>query len=204
MFIKCAEANTDDIYKILIGSIVPRPIAWVSSRSADGVDNLAPFSFFNAFGADPPMIGFAPGWKEIQGENRIPKDTMRNIEQTGEFVVNIVSKSLAEQMNQTSAPYAADVDEFQRAQLAKEPSNLVAPPAVRDALVNYECKLIQLFQHGNNNLVIGEVIGMRISDAIINERHHIDAAALDAVGRLGGNWYATTRDRFEIRRPKAD
>jgi flavin reductase (DIM6/NTAB) family NADH-FMN oxidoreductase RutF len=118
--------------------------------------------------------------------------------------VNLVSHSVAEQMNATSAPFAPDVDEFQRVKLTKEPSQLVAPPAVHEALVNFECKLIQLFQHGNNNLVIGEIIGMRIADQIINDRFHIDAAALDAVGRMGGNWYATTRDRFELRRPNAD
>ena len=209
MFIKCADAKSEDLYKILIGSVVPRPIAWVSSQGKNGADNLAPFSFFNCFGVHPPMVGFAPAWKEIEhttggADVRVPKDTMKNIQETGEFVVNIVSRSVAEQMNLTSAAFAADVDEFQRANLTKEPSQFVAPPAVREALINYECKLIQLLQHGNNNLVIGEIVAMRIADHIINDRFHIDGDGLDAVGRLGGNWYATTRDKFELRRPKAD
>jgi flavin reductase (DIM6/NTAB) family NADH-FMN oxidoreductase RutF len=197
MFITCNESETDDIYKIMIGAVVPRPIAWVSTRSKSGIDNLAPFSFFNCFGVEPPMVGFAPGFKS----GRIPKDTMRNIDETKEFVVNIVSRNVAEQMNTTSASFPADVSEFDKAGLTREPSRLVAPPAVRESLVNFECKLIEIFQHGNNNLVLGEVVGIRLDPTVVTERLHVKYEVLDAVGRLGGTSYATIRDRFEIPRP---
>jgi flavin reductase (DIM6/NTAB) family NADH-FMN oxidoreductase RutF len=184
---------------------VPRPIAWVSTRSKDGVDNLAPFSFFNCFGVDPPMVGFAPGYKSIEktrkGLVRVPKDTMRNVEDTGEFVVNIVSRKLAEQMNATSAAFDSSESEFDKAGLTREPSRLVAPNAVADSLISFECKVIQLFQHGNNNLVIGEVLGIKLDPSVVNDRMHIQTDVLDAVGRMAGNWYATTRDRFELQRP---
>lgn len=205
MFIDCKTSDVDDIYKVLLGAIVPRPIAWVSTRSKGGVDNLAPFSFFNCFGVDPPMVGFAPGYKSVEetdaGLIRVPKDSMRNIQDTGEFVVNVVSLALAERMNTTSAAFESDVSEFDQAQLTRVESKFVTPPAVQESLVNLECRLIQLFQHGNNNLVIGEVLGIRVDDSVINSRLHIQPEVLDAIGRMGGHWYATTRDRFEMRRP---
>src|ERR1700722_394735 len=116
MFVNCSETNINDLYKILIGAIVPRPIAWVSSTGQSGINNLAPFSFFNCFGVDPPIIGFAPAFKSIKNSDgdiiRLPKDTLRNIIETKEFVVNIVSRNVAEKMNQTSADYPATISEF--------------------------------------------------------------------------------------------
>src|SRR5438046_1492636 len=117
MFIKCAEASKTDLYRILIGAIIPRPIGWISTVGKSGTYNLAPFSFFNAFGADPPMVGFAPGFKDIvetsDGVVRVPKDTMRNIQETEEFVVNIVTQDLAEQMNTSSGEFQPEISEFQ-------------------------------------------------------------------------------------------
>ena len=207
MFLNCKERSVNDLYKLMTGCVVPRPIAWVSTTGAGGVNNLAPFSFFNAFGADPPMIGFAPGFKSItkSGDEliRVPKDTMRNIVETKEFVVNFVSRNLAEQMNQTSGDYPPDVSEFEKSAVTTAPSSLVKPPRVAESLVSFECKLIQLIQHGNNNLVLGEVIGMHLVDNVVTDQFNIDPEVLQAVGRLAGSWYTTTTDGvFEMVRPK--
>lgn len=205
MFVNCKETKVKDLYKILIGAIVPRPIAWVSSTGRSGLNNLAPFSFFNCFGVDPPMLGFAPAFKSIKtsaGEIvRVPKDTLRNISETEEFVVNIVSRSVAEKMNQTSAEYPADISEFEGAGLTAVPSKLVRPPRVAESLVNLECKLIQVIKHGNNNLVLGEIMAIHLADEVVTPDFHINERILQAVGRMEGNWYATTTDRFELARP---
>src|ERR1700677_2477417 len=121
MYLNCNETPTQDLYKILIGSIIPRPIAWVSTISANGANNLAPFSFFNCFGVDPPIVGFAPAYKSITRPGneiiREPKDTLRNVFDSKEFVVNIVGRDLAEKMNQCSAEYPSDMSEFAAAGL---------------------------------------------------------------------------------------
>lgn len=207
MFVNCKETPTQDLYKILIGSIIPRPIAWVSTVGINGINNLAPFSFFNCFGVDPPMVGFAPGFKSItkQGEDLIrePKDTMRNVIDTREFVVNLVSKNLSEQMNQSCADYAKDVSEFDKVGLTPEPSKTIKAPRVLEAYISLECKLIELIQHGNNNLVLGEIICMHIDDRVIDTRGHIRSDVLQAVGRMAGNWYTTTTEgNFELKRPR--
>lgn len=206
MFVNCKETSTNDLYKILIGSVVPRPIAWVSTISAHGLTNLAPFSFFNCFGVDPPMVGFAPGFKSITKEGdqviRVPKDTLRNIGETEEFVINLVSRNLAEQMNQSSAGYASDVSEFDRVGLTAAPSSIVKAPRVAESLINFECKLIQVIEHGNNNLVLGEIVGIQLADNVVTEQGHINNEVLQAVGRMAGNWYTTTTDgNFELIRP---
>jgi flavin reductase (DIM6/NTAB) family NADH-FMN oxidoreductase RutF len=207
MFVNCSETNIKDLYKILIGAIVPRPIAWVSSRGQSGINNLAPFSFFNCFGVDPPMVGFSPAFKSIKNSDgeiiKLPKDTLRNITETKEFVVNIVSRNIAEKMNQTSADYPATISEFEGAGLTAVPSQLVRPPRVAESLVNLECKLIQVVHHGNNNLVLGEVVAIHLSDDVVTSSFHIKEDVLQAVGRMEGNWYTTTTDRFEMPRPGA-
>ena len=206
MFVDCAGTSRQDLYKILIGSIIPRPIAWVSTIGITGVNNLAPFSFFNCFGVDPPMIGFAPAYKSItkQGDEiiREPKDTLRNVLETNEFVVNLVSRNLAEQMNQSCAEYPPDVSEFDKVGLTPASSERIKAPRIAEAYINFECKLIQYVQHGNNNLVLGEIICMHIDDRVIDNRGHINNDVLQAVGRMAGNWYTTTTDgNFELRRP---
>jgi len=205
MFVSCKDTPIKDLYKILIGSIVPRPIAWVSSTGQSGINNLAPFSFFNCFGVDPPMIGFAPAFKSIKNSDgdiiRVPKDTLRNIMETQEFVVNIVSRSVAEKMNQTSAEYPAAISEFEGAGLTAAPSQMVRPPRVAESPINLECKLIQVIQHGNNNLVLGEILAIHLSDDVVTPELHIKEEALQAVGRMEGDWYTTTVDRFRLPRP---
>jgi flavin reductase (DIM6/NTAB) family NADH-FMN oxidoreductase RutF len=185
-------------YKLLIGSIVPRPIAFVSTISPEGVANLAPFSFFNAICADPPSICFSVG-------NRTPaKDTIANIRANGEFVVNIVNEAIAEQMNLCAGDYPAGVSEFSISGLTPEASEIVKPPCVRESPMNMECKLIQIVEvsarPSGGSLIIGEVVRFHF-DRAIAEDFRIDPAKLRAVGRMSGNQYIRTRDRFEMIRP---
>jgi len=186
-------------YKLLIGCIVPRPIAFVSTLSPEGVRNLAPFSFFNAVCGNPPVVSFASGVRHP------PKDTLTNVRATGEFVVNIVTEEIAEKMNLTSGEYPADIDEFEIAGLTPMPSDLVKPPYVRESPVNMECKLIQIVDISANvlggSLVIGEVIRFHIDSGITNG-FRVDAEKLRAIGRMGGNEYTRTSCRFEMIRPQ--
>jgi len=187
-----------DNYKLLIGSIVPRPIAFVSTISAEGVYNLAPFSFFNAVCAEPPVITFASGYRVP------PKDTLANVRATGEFVVNIVSEEIAEAMNLCSGEYPAGVSEFTVSGLTPVASDLVRPPRVRESRVNMECKVLQIVDVSTRpkggSLVIGEVVRFHIDEDIVSQ-HKIDAGKLRAIGRMGGNEYIRTRDRFQMIRP---
>jgi len=189
-------ANT---YKLLIGSVVPRPIAFVSTLSPEGVPNLAPFSFFNVICANPPVVSFACGVRVP------PKDTLANVRATGEFVVNIVTEEIAERMNLCSGEYEAVVDEFQLSRLTQAPSDLVRPPAVCESPVNMECKVLQIIdvstQPLGGSLVIGQVVRFHIDRAIF-ENFRIDPDKLHAIGRMGGNGYSRTRDRFEMIRPQ--
>jgi flavin reductase (DIM6/NTAB) family NADH-FMN oxidoreductase RutF len=190
-------------YKLLIGSVLPRPIAWVSTQSLDGIDNLAPFSFFNLFGVDPPVLGFAPGFKYPQGRagGPVPKDTLRNVRDTGEFVVNLVHMGLVAKMNQTSADYPFAVSEFDETGLTATRSTLVKPARVKEALISLECKLLQILELGQNNLVIGQIVGGHFADEIIKDGA-VDLDCFEAVGRLGGDFYSSVKDRFELPRAK--
>jgi len=194
---KTVPANVS--YRVLVGSVVPRPIAFVSTVSAAGVFNLAPFSFFNAVCGDPPVICFSPVWRHP------PKDTLANIRASGEFVVNIVSEEFAEKMNLCSGEYPPDVDEFKMSGLTPVPSDLIRPPRVAESHVNMECKLLQLIEISakpmGGNIVIGEVVRFHVDDAVIDEAYKIDADKLRAVGRMSGYDYARTRDRFALVRP---
>ena len=185
-------------YKLLIGLIVPRPIAFVSTISAGGVHNLAPFSFFNAVCANPPVISFASGFRNP------PKDTLLNVRASGEFVVNIVSEEIAEQMNLTSGEYPHGVDEFELSGLTPVPSDIVRPPRVLESPVNMECRLVQIVDVGREplggSLVLGEVVRFHIDPAIMDD-FRIDPEKLRAIGRMGGTGYTRTRDRFDMIRP---
>jgi flavin reductase (DIM6/NTAB) family NADH-FMN oxidoreductase RutF len=186
-------------YKLLIGSVVPRPIGFISTISPEGGYNLAPFSFFNAICGEPPVVCFACG-------NRTPpKDTLANARATGEFVVNIVSEEIAEQMNATSGDYPAGVDEFSISGLTPVPSDLIRSPRVLESHVNMECKVMQIIDVSTKprggSLVIGEVVRFHIDDKIA-DNFRIDPDKLRAIGRMGGDGYARTRDRFEMPRPR--
>jgi flavin reductase (DIM6/NTAB) family NADH-FMN oxidoreductase RutF len=200
-----------EFYNILLNAVGPRPIAWVSSLSASGQPNLAPFSFFNVVCAEPPLLGFSPSMrspKQSGAEGRAggePKDTLRNIRETGEFVVNIVTYELAEAMNLTSGEYDASVNEFEVAKLESAPSKIVQPARVAASPVSFECKLHQIldFNPGpdGSSLVIGEIVSIHIDDRHLKEGR-LDRNSLDLIGRMGGMQYTRTTQRFEVVRPK--
>jgi len=198
------SAKHQDIYKLMIGAIVPRPIALVSTVSHDAVLNLAPFSFFTGISSKPPLICFCPGPRSDPGPR---KDTLINISRTKEFVVNIVSEEIAEAMNLTSGEYPPETDEFKVAELMPIPSDLVKPPRVAESPVSMECRLrlaIEFSEEpGGGNLVIGDILRFHVDERIISENLRIDPDKLRAVGRMGGpTGYTRTRDRFDMVRPK--
>jgi flavin reductase (DIM6/NTAB) family NADH-FMN oxidoreductase RutF len=203
MIINPSEREPGDVYRILTGAVIPRPIAFVSSMSASRVRNLAPFSFFTVASGNPPVVCFAPIMRAADG---MLKDTLRNVRATGEFVVNIVSEDFAQQMNICSTDFPPDVDEFSESGLTPVPSDLVAPPRVRESRVAMECKLHQIVEVSalplGGSLVMGLVLRIHIQDDVfIGNR--IDPDRLKAFGRLGGQTYARTTDRFEMPRPSA-
>lgn len=199
------ERTRQDVHRILIGSVVPRPIAWVSTVCAAGRFNLAPFSFFNAICSDPPVVCFAVARPPARGQGG-KKDTLANIEATGEFVVNIVSEDLAEQMNLTSGDYPPEVDEFSLTRLTAVKSELVKPPRVGQARVNFECKLTHNIvvsdKPGGSNLILGEAVCIHVDDTVLDDANRIDPDRLRAIGRMGGVSYVRTADRFDLMRPK--
>lgn len=194
-----ASTEPLNVYKLLVGAVVPRPIAFVSSISPEGVANLAPFSFFTVASANPPVLCFTASFREPN------KDTLVNIRATKEFVVNIVSEEFAAKMNVTSGEYAYGVDEFGEAGLTPVASDLVRPPRVKESHINMECKLVQTVEVSNQplggTLILGEVVRFHIDDAIFEE-FRIDPDGLAAVGRLAGNTYIRTTDRFDMIRPQ--
>ncbi|MBZ5602190.1 MAG: flavin reductase family protein [Acidobacteriia bacterium] len=199
MIVDPASTPQRDVYKLLIGSVVPRPIGFVSTVSTEGVFNLAPFSFFNAVCGDPPMVCFAISHRDPS------KDTARNVAATREFVVNIVSEEIAEKMNLTSGDYAQGVDEFAVAGLTPVASEAVRAPRVAESPVSMECRVVQMIdlspKPAGTDLVIGEVVRFHVKDEIV-ENFRIDPDKLKAIARMGGNEYSRSRDRFELIRPK--
>ena len=204
MDVRPAELPYRDFYRILINSVVPRPIAWVSTINSSGRPNLAPFSFFNALSAKPPLLGFCPALRE-RPEGPAPKDTLRNIRETKEFVVNAVTFAVAEAMNLTSGEYDESVNEFELAKLTPLPSSIVRPPRVAESPVNFECKLHQIVDFGtersSGSLVIGEIVSIHLHENVLQEGK-LDPHTLDLIGRMGGMDYARTTERFTMVRPK--
>ena len=194
-----------ETYKLLIGCVVPRPIAWVSTVDLAGVRNLAPFSFFNAIGSNPPAISISISY--VDGIDP-RKDTLRNISDTGEFVVNIVDEDLAQAMNATSAGYPPDVDEFEIAGLVAAPCATVRPPRVVGVPVSLECKLFTLVPvgagPGSATLAIGVIQMIHVRADIINERQYIDITKLRPIARLAGASYAYVHETFDMMRPVYD
>jgi flavin reductase (DIM6/NTAB) family NADH-FMN oxidoreductase RutF len=204
-----------ELYNILISAVGPRPIAWVSTLSATGQPNLAPFSFFNAVCAKPPLLAFAPAMrmpkKSEAGTPALPagqaKDTLRNVRETKEFVINVVTYELAAAMNLTSGEYDASIDEFELAKVASAPSNLVRPRRVAESPVSFECKLYQIldFNPGpeGGSLVIGEIVSIHVDEKHLKEGR-LDRNSLDLIGRMGGLQYTRTTERFEMVRPQVE
>ena len=185
----------DNLYSTLAAGVVPRPIAWVSSTDGS-VDNLAPFSFFNVVGIKPPIVAFAP----VDSRDGL-KDTARNVRETEEFVVNVVTEDLVEAMNETSGTFPEDVSEFDAVGIERGESVAVAPPRVADAEVAFECVLHDFEDIGASTLVLGRVVHVHLDDGVLREGEKLDVNKLDAVGRLAGGLYCRTGDRFEIERP---
>lgn len=219
MNVRPSEIPHSDVYGIFLNSVAPRPIAWVSTLSASGEPNLAPFSFFNAVCVDPPLLAFAPGLRKPKdadasqgavtpGESRPgePKDTLRNIRETKEFVVNIVTFDLLQAMNVTSGEYDPAVNEFELAKVTPVPSRIVRPPRVSESPVSFECKLYRILDFSpaptSSSLVIGEVVSIYMDDANI-KNGKLDRDSLDLIGRMGGIQYTRTTERVELARPKA-
>jgi len=196
-----SEHDYRDIYKLMVGVIVPRPIAFVSTISADGIRNLAPFSFFTGISANPPVICFSP---MIRGADSSRKDTLCNIEAVKEFVVNVVSEEFASQMNVCSTEFPPDVDEFAASGLTPIPSDLVKPPRVKESRINMECRLLQIIDVSSKplggSLVLGEVLRFHVDDALI-DNYKVDPDKLHPIGRMGGPTYTRTTDRFDMVRP---
>ena len=192
-----------DFYRILLGSVAPRPIAWVSTLNK-GHLNLAPFSFFNAVSAKPPMLGFSPSLRLVDGQSA-PKDTLHNIRETREFVVNVVTSAVAGAMNLTSGDYDSSVDEFALAKLTTRPSQVVRPPQVAESPVSFECKLNRIIDFGteppSGSLVIGEIVWVHLEESVLKE-DRLDPDTLDLIGRMGGVQYSRTTERFDLKRPE--
>jgi flavin reductase (DIM6/NTAB) family NADH-FMN oxidoreductase RutF len=196
-----AQESQSDIYKLMIGSIVPRPIALVSSVDAHGVRNLAPFSYFTACSSNPPVVVFCPILRPMPPR---AKDTLRNILETREFVVNIVSEEFADRMNATSATVPPEVDEFALSGLTPIASDLIKPARVAESHVHMECRLFQVVQvsdqPGGGSLVLGEVVRFHVREDLM-EDFRIDPDKLRAIGRMAGSTYVRTTDRFDLTRP---
>jgi flavin reductase (DIM6/NTAB) family NADH-FMN oxidoreductase RutF len=201
MLLDPLEMQPREVYSTLIRAISPRPIAWVSTISRDGVPNLAPFSFFNGVSSSPPSVVFSP----VNHPDGRKKDTVVNIESNRQFVINMVPFSLAEQMSQTSAEYAHGVSEFESAGVTSVASQRVAPPRVAQAPIQVECELIQIVTVGEGplsaNLVIGKILLMHVDDEVCTDGK-IDPQKADLIGRMGGADYCRTTDRFTVPRPK--
>lgn len=196
------QHHPEDVYKLMIGVIVPRPIAFVSSMDSAGVRNLAPFSYFTGCSTNPPVVCFCAA---VRSGPRPYKDTLYNIEATGEFVVNIVSEEFAAKMNACSADVPPEVDEFRLSGLTPIPSDLVKPPRVAESKVQMECRLRQTIhvsdQPGGGVLVLGDVLRFHLDESLLNG-FKIDQGKLNAIGRMGGPTYTRTHDRFDMPRPK--
>lgn len=199
-----AELHAADRYKLLIGMIVPRPIAFVSTISPDGKTNLAPFSFFCGVGSEPMTLAFCPAADE-RGED---KDTLKNCLPeadggTGAFVVNVVTEAIARQMAACAEQLPYGDSEFDLSGLTPVASSVVKPPRVAQCPAAFECVTRQVVRTNpgvpsSGNLVLGEVVRVHAAEGLVNDRHHTDPAKLAAFGRMGGKGYCTTRDRFDL------
>lgn len=201
MQFKAEELSGREGYKLLTGSLVPRPIAWVSTVSADGVNNLAPFSFFTGATGSPPFVMFCPG-----RPNGNMRDTHANVVATGEFCVNFVDEDSAEAMNLSAADLPSDQDEFVYAGVTPVPCERIAAPRVAESKIAFECKLHAIHElepDGNGTvIIIGRIVMFHIDDSIYLGDHKVDIANLKPVGRLAGNSYARTNELFDLIRPK--
>ena len=201
------EANpktlpTQTVYKLMSGSILPRPIGWISTMDSQGNHNLAPFSFFNAICPDPPHLLFCTSYRE----GGSPKDTLANVRETGEFVVNIVTETFGEAMNITATDFLSSIDEFDAAGLTMTPAMAVRPARVADSPIHFECKVTQIVELGDHNgggaVVIGEIVHIHVDETVLWAGDKIDLEKLQPVGRLSGSSYCRVTDIYDMVRPR--
>ena len=205
---KSFESKLNDIksnYHLLISGIVPRPIAFVGTKNKNGDDNLAPFSFFNGFGANPPIIGFSPA---LSGRTGMPKDTLLNIKEIPEFSISIVNYDIVEQMSLASSEYSREIDEFKKSGLDKFKCTNISSSAVKGSPFIMECKLHDIIELGgkaaSGNLILGEVVKFHVREDVYTEGQ-IDPMKIDAVSRLGYGWYSrSNKGLFEINKPRVN
>ncbi len=204
--VRTFDSSTTDpvkLYSMLVHAVAPRPIALVSSLSEDGIANLAPFSFFMAGGASPCSVAVSP----TTTRSWTSKDTLRNIQATRQFVINVVTYNIRDKMNQSSAPYPPEVSEWGEAGLTQVPSVKVRPARAAESPIALECVLYQIISHGSGpmsaNYVIGEVVCIHVNDDLFDENDALDVKRVDYIGRMGGDWYsrATPAAMFELARP---
>jgi flavin reductase (DIM6/NTAB) family NADH-FMN oxidoreductase RutF len=201
MIIDVASADVLTVYRALVGIVNPRPIAWVTTLDAEGRVNLAPFSFFNAFGANPPIVIFSPTLRR----DGTKKDTLKNLEVVPEFVLNAAVESLAEPMNATSKELPPGKSEAELTCLDLQPSTKVRPPRVAASPVHMECRIERILPMGRKplaaNLVIGEVLLIHVDDTVLDASGQVDPRKLRTIARLGGDYYCRSTDLFEMKRP---
>jgi flavin reductase (DIM6/NTAB) family NADH-FMN oxidoreductase RutF len=204
MILDPAQLERPVLNGLMNGLVAPRPIAWVSTIGTDGRSNLAPFSFFNAFSFHPfPTVGVGPGARA-----GIDKDTLRNVRESGELTISTVDEQLAERANASSAEFGPEVDEWQIAGVTRAPSALVAPPRVAESPAAFECRVHEIVDLGSaelpsNALVIARVVRIYVRDDCVDAELRPHSSALALVGRMAGNDWVRTRDRFELRRPSS-
>lgn len=196
-----AERERRANFKTMLSCIMPRPIAFVSTMSSDGIPNLAPFSFFNGVGCNPPAVVISPATKA----DGTSKDTIANLRSVGEFVVSVVTYDIREAMNAASFPFPPEVNEFEAAGFTPIPSRFVRPPRVAESPVQMECKLLRIVPVGNGplsgNICIGEILCFHVSTEFLTADETCDIQKMDLIGRLGGDDYCTIRERFTLPKP---
>ncbi|RAV98801.1 flavin reductase family protein [Pseudochryseolinea flava] len=203
MTVDFKDLSIPKIHALLLGAVTPRPIAFASTVDKDGNVNLSPFSFFNCFGSNPPLLIFSPARR---GRDNTVKNTYENVQEVAEVVINIVSYDMVQQANLASAEFPKGVNEFVKAGFTEVPSLKVKPPRVKESPVSMECKVLQVIrtgdQGGAGNLVICEVVMMHVKDEILDNDGRIDPFKLDAVARLGGDWYCRVQGDSIFKVPK--
>ena len=201
MQIDVSKTDVVAVYQMLVGLVTPRPIAWVTTLSHTGVINLAPFSFFNTFGANPPVVVFSPTLKRDGGK----KDTLINIEANGEFVINASTEKHAELINLSSKMLLPDESEVELTGLTTLKSDKVRPPRLAEVPFALECRVLQIIPVGSGaisaNLVVGEIVMMHIDDAVLDPKGQPDPKKIKAIARLGGEFWCRTQDLFQLERP---
>lgn len=200
------DIQTSQLHAAMLGAVQPRPIAFASTVDVDGNVNLSPYSFFNVFSSNPPIMIFSPA-RRVR-DNSI-KHTLINARATGEVVINIVNYDIVQQMSLSSTEYGAGVDEFIKSGLTAIPSDLVKPPRVGESPVQFECKVKDIIEMGQDggagNLIICEVVMVHINDNVLDSNNQIDPFKIDTVARMGGNWYCRSKDAmFEVPKPLAE